>query len=178
MNSWGRFSLTSEWNRCQRTHIIGWLIKLVQETALTKASLLFIYHLKPWNPIFILMGAIVANRYGSQVEAEDSTPVPHSNAYRLFNSKSGPEIAFGQKQNVFIFVSIVIKMWAWIPEEIKHKGRKQAEMKARLLKLRENDDTSTPLKTFYGAKRVGCGKRHLQGGKTEPREWAKGTALQ
>ena len=96
-------------------------------------------------------------------------PVPTQQCLQTFQFKVRAEIAFGQKQNVFIFVSIVIKMWAWIPEEIKHKGRKQAEIESEASEAREKMMThKPPLKTFYGAREWGVEKGIF-------RDWENGT---
>lgn len=100
MNSWGRFSLTSEWNRCQRTHIIGWLIKLVQRALLwQKLPYYLSITFEALESHFHLDGSdkSLANRYGSQVEAEDSTPCSHPAMLTDFSIQSQGRNCFWSK---------------------------------------------------------------------------------
>lgn len=83
--------------------------------ALTKAGvflIIYLSHLKPCNPIFILMEATQAQQTFMAPRSKLRTlpPVPTQQRLQIFQFKVRAEIAFGQKQNVFIFVSIVIKM--------------------------------------------------------------------
>lgn len=161
MNSWGRFSLTSEWNRCQRTHIIGWLIKLVQSFALTNFLIIYL-SFEALESISSWWSDKLSKPLWLPGWSWGLYPVPTQQCLQTFQFKVRAEIAFGQKQNVFIFVSIIIKMWAWIPEEIKHKRRKQAEIESELLKLEKMMTHQPPLKTFVIAREWGVEKEHLQ----------------
>lgn len=103
---------------------------------------------------------------------------PLGNASRLLNLSQDRN--FWSEANVFILVSRAIKMWAWIPEEIKHKGRKQEEIEGEVSEAREEMMThQLPIKSFLGCWGSGAwGKASAETGRTEPQEWAEGRALQ
>ena len=98
MNSWGRFSLTSERNRCQRIHIIGWLIELVQRALLwqkLESSWLFICHI--WSLVIPFSSWWKRHKLSKLLWLPGRSwglyPLfPPSNAYRFFNSKSGQKL--------------------------------------------------------------------------------------
>lgn len=119
------FCLASEWEMLRYRHNRKTHKTDKDNLALTKAGvflIIYLSYLKSWNPIFILMEAIksLPTFMSPRIKPRTLPLLPSSHSCRLFNSSQGRKCSWSE--NVFIFVSTTIKMWAWIPERENIKG--------------------------------------------------------